>query len=48
MVGAHLFREALARVLGAWVSEGAWSLPDAQRVATMIASGNAGRVYGVG
>lgn len=47
VVGAHLFREALARVLGGWVSEGAWSLDDAQRVATMIASGNAARVYGL-
>ncbi len=47
VVGAHLFREALARVLGGWVTEGAWSLDDARRVATMIASGNAARVYGL-
>ncbi|CAL9412123.1 amidohydrolase family protein [Streptomyces sp. enrichment culture] len=47
VVAAGLFREALGRVLGAWVSEGAWSLVDAQRVATMIAWGNAGRVYGL-
>ncbi|KEG42831.1 amidohydrolase family protein [Streptomyces griseorubens] len=47
VVAAHLFREALARVLGGWVSEGAWSLDDARRVATMIASGNAARVYGL-
>ncbi|MFF9335678.1 amidohydrolase family protein [Streptomyces albogriseolus] len=47
VIGAHLFREALARVLGGWVSEGAWSLDDARRVATMIASGNAARVYGL-
>ncbi|MGY3200949.1 amidohydrolase family protein [Streptomyces sp. TE5632] len=47
VVGARLFREALGRVLGAWVTEGAWSLEDAQRVAGMIASGNAGRVYGL-
>lgn len=47
VVGAHLFREALTRVLGGWVSEGAWSLDDARRVATMIASGNAARVYGL-
>ncbi|WP_413756668.1 amidohydrolase family protein [Streptomyces sp. MMBL 11-3] len=47
VVGARLFREALARVLGAWVAEGAWSRPDAQRVAGLIAAGNAKRVYGV-
>lgn len=47
VVGAHLFREALARVLGTWVAEGAWSLTDAQRVAGLIAAGNARRVYGL-
>lgn len=45
VIGAQLFREALGRVLGAWVTEGAWSLDDAQRVAGLIASGNASRVY---
>ena len=40
-------REALGRVLGGWVAEGAWSLQDAQRVALMLASGNAERVYGL-
>ena len=47
VVGARLFREALARVLGGWVAEGAWSLADAQRVAGLIAAGNARRVYGL-
>ncbi|MFC7817436.1 amidohydrolase family protein [Streptomyces sp. NPDC057367] len=47
VVAARLFREALGRVLGTWVAEGAWSLGDAQRVAGMIAAGNAGRVYGL-
>ncbi|WP_328556185.1 MULTISPECIES: amidohydrolase family protein [unclassified Streptomyces] len=47
VIGAHLFREALARVLGTWVAEGAWALADAQRVAALIAAGNARRVYGV-
>ncbi|MDC0769369.1 amidohydrolase family protein [Streptomyces sp. HD] len=47
VVGAGLFREALARVLGGWVAEGAWSLVDAQRVAEMVAAGNARRVYGL-
>ncbi|OAH16074.1 amidohydrolase family protein [Streptomyces jeddahensis] len=48
VVGARLFREALSRVLGGWVADGAWSLADAQRVAGLIAAGNARRVYGVG
>ncbi|MER5951030.1 amidohydrolase family protein [Streptomyces sp. NPDC001904] len=48
VVGARLFREALGRVLGGWVADGAWSLHDAQRVAGMIASGTALRVYGLG
>ncbi|QYX80933.1 amidohydrolase family protein [Streptomyces akebiae] len=47
VVGARLFREALARVLGTWVAEGAWSLADAQRVAGLIAADNARRVYGL-
>ena len=47
VVGARLFREALGRVLGNWVTEGAWSLADAQRVAGLIAVGNAKRVYGL-
>lgn len=48
VVGARLFREALGRVLGAWVGEGAWAWADAERVAGLIAAGNAVRVYGVG
>ncbi|MFJ4919105.1 amidohydrolase family protein [Streptomyces sp. NPDC088725] len=47
VVGARVFRDAVARVLGSWVSEGAWSLADARRVAEMIAAGNARRVYGL-
>lgn len=46
VVGARQFREALGRVLGDWVADGAWSRTDATRVAAMIASGNARRVYG--
>ncbi|WP_306322577.1 MULTISPECIES: amidohydrolase [unclassified Streptomyces] len=48
VVGARLFRQALGRVLGEWVADGAWSLSDAQRVAGMIAAGTARRVYGLG
>ncbi|MFG2883138.1 amidohydrolase family protein [Streptomyces sp. NPDC048297] len=47
VVGAQLFREALGRVLGTWVADGAWSLGDAQRVARMVAADNARRVYGL-
>ncbi|NNJ06287.1 amidohydrolase family protein [Streptomyces sp. PKU-MA01144] len=47
VVGARIFREALERVLGGWVRDGAWSRADAQRVAGMIAAGNARRVYGL-
>ncbi|MCS0603271.1 amidohydrolase [Streptomyces sp. LP11] len=48
VVGACLFREALDRVLGTWVADGAWSPEDAQRVARMVAADNARRVYGLG
>ncbi|MEU8462877.1 amidohydrolase [Streptomyces sp. NPDC029003] len=44
-VGALVFREALGRVLGGWVNDGAWSWRDADRVAAMLAAGNARRVY---
>ncbi|MFJ8665993.1 amidohydrolase [Streptomyces sp. NPDC093600] len=47
VVAASVFRGALDRVLGEWVGDGAWSRTDAQRVATMIAAGNARRVYGL-
>ncbi|WP_030692504.1 amidohydrolase [Streptomyces globisporus] len=45
VVAANAFRSALARVLGEWAMEGAWSRTDAQRVAAMIAADNAKRVY---
>jgi len=44
-LGAAGFRRDLARVLRAFVSDGAWSAADADRVAAMIGSGNARRVY---
>jgi predicted TIM-barrel fold metal-dependent hydrolase len=46
-LGAVLFRDGLAEVLDGWVADGAWSEPDAVRVATMIGRGNAERVYGL-
>ncbi|WP_197356957.1 amidohydrolase, partial [Streptomyces clavuligerus] len=47
VVGARLFHEALGRVLGGWVGDGAWARRDADRVATMLAGANARRVYGL-
>ncbi|MFI8823221.1 amidohydrolase [Streptomyces sp. NPDC053431] len=48
VVAASVFRGALTRVLGEWVGDGSWSRTDAQRVADLIAAGNARRVYGLG
>jgi predicted TIM-barrel fold metal-dependent hydrolase len=45
LLGSIHWRRALAQVLGRWVQLGEWSEPDAIRVAQMIASGNARRVY---
>jgi predicted TIM-barrel fold metal-dependent hydrolase len=45
-LGALLWRRAITAVLGGWVADGDWSLTDAIRVAGMIGSGNATRVYG--
>lgn len=47
VVGAELFRAALGGLLGGWAQEGAWSRADAQRVAGLIAAGNARRLYGL-
>jgi predicted TIM-barrel fold metal-dependent hydrolase len=47
VVGAELFRDAVRRVLGRWVADGAWSSDDAGRVAAMLAVDNARRVYGL-
>jgi hypothetical protein len=46
LLGAVLWRRAMARVLGRWVREGDWTLPDAVRVVRMIGGENAARVYG--
>ena len=47
LLGSVLWRRAMARVLGRWVREGDWALPDAVRVVQMIGRGNAERVYGL-
>jgi uncharacterized protein len=44
-LGALHWRRATAATLGAWVASGDWSAADAARVAAMIGSGNARRVY---
>jgi predicted TIM-barrel fold metal-dependent hydrolase len=44
-LGAVLFRRGLARVLDGWLADDALSSDDASRVARMVASGNARRVY---
>jgi predicted TIM-barrel fold metal-dependent hydrolase len=45
LLGAVLWRRAMARVLGRWVREGDWTLRDAVRVVGMIGRENAARVY---
>jgi predicted TIM-barrel fold metal-dependent hydrolase len=47
-LGAAGFRRDLARVTGTFVAEGSWSAADAGRVAELIGSGNARRVYRLG
>jgi predicted TIM-barrel fold metal-dependent hydrolase len=47
-LSARLFRRGLASVIDSAVDEGSWSADDGERVATMIATGNAKRVYGLG
>jgi uncharacterized protein len=44
-LGAVLWRRAMASVLSEWVSTGEWSSADAERVAHLVAAGNAKRVY---
>jgi predicted TIM-barrel fold metal-dependent hydrolase len=44
-LGAAGFRRDLDRVLGGLVADGAWTAPDAERVAGLIGAGNARRVY---
>ena len=43
--GAAQFRLALGGLLDAWMADGALSPGDAERVAGMVAGGNARRVY---
>ncbi|GAA1302235.1 amidohydrolase [Planotetraspora silvatica] len=45
LLGAVYHRRGLARVLAGRIAEGEWSAADAARIAHMIGSGNARRVY---
>ncbi|MCC7372977.1 MAG: amidohydrolase family protein [Chloroflexi bacterium] len=47
-LGARHFRDGLARVLGGWIDDGACTLREAERIARLIASENARRVYPLG
>jgi uncharacterized protein len=44
-LGAAAFRRDIAAVGGSFVADGAWHQADATRVAELIGSGNARRVY---
>ena len=48
VVGAALFREHLGRVLNGWIADGACTAGDAERIAHLVASENARRVYRIG
>ncbi|MFE3291248.1 amidohydrolase family protein [Rhodococcus sp. NPDC059234] len=45
LVGAELFRRALSAFLVTGLADGAWSYRDAERIASLIAAGNARRAY---
>lgn len=45
-LGAYAFRRALGDLLDLRVRSGEWPAADAERIVTMIAAGNAERVYG--
>ncbi|GAA4508644.1 MULTISPECIES: amidohydrolase family protein [Nonomuraea] len=47
-LGAELWRRAMTRVLGGFVTDGEWSAGQAVRVATMIGATNARRLYRLG
>jgi len=45
LVGAAQFRHSFGRLLGSWVADGALPPEDAARVAALVGSGNARRLY---
>jgi predicted TIM-barrel fold metal-dependent hydrolase len=47
LVGAAQFRHSFGRLLSTWVADLAMPAPDAARVATLVGSDNARRLYGL-
>lgn len=47
LVGAAQFRHSFGRLLSTWVADDAMPAPDAARVATLVGSENARRLYGL-
>ncbi|ARQ69329.1 amidohydrolase family protein [Streptomyces marincola] len=47
LTGAQLFRQAMARLSTRFTGDGSWSRADADRVAALLAAGNARRLYGL-
>ncbi|MBF6044496.1 amidohydrolase family protein [Streptomyces sp. NRRL B-1677] len=47
VAGSRLFTRALRQLTRTWVGEGAWPAADAPRIAALIGSGNARRLYGL-
>jgi uncharacterized protein len=45
LLGARHFRDGLTRVLAGWIADDACTLTEAERIATLIASENARRLY---
>lgn len=46
-LGARLWKQGMAEVLGGWIGDGAWSERDAHRVLALVGHLNAERLYGV-
>jgi uncharacterized protein len=44
-LGARIWRNSMSEVLGGWVAGGHWTESDAVRIANLIASDNAARIY---
>ena len=44
-LGASLWRNGIAAVLGEFVARGQWGIDDAKRVATLVGRANAVRLY---
>ena len=47
LLGSWLFRRGMARVIGAWVARGDWTIQNAARVISLVCAANARRVYGL-